>query len=138
MFCIAAQPFGGLRTYTSGTWSGIDGLRADAYRTACAGSQLCVATGFSGALYDYDGQSWTNDDTVSSGVFTSATCASPTFCAGILWDGVAYMFNGVTWGLDFDEVSLDEQEDGSLISCPTTSMCIEMGEDGGIASLGRA
>lgn len=137
-FCVAAQPFGGLRTFNGSSWSGSNGLADNATRVSCLTTQLCVAAGFAGSLYDFDGHGWSAESSVNDGLFTGTTCASTTFCAAMLYNGVLYSFNGVTWGLDFDQVSLGEQQTGSLVSCPTTAMCVEMGQDGGVASVGRA
>lgn len=115
-------------TYSNGEWSGPDpgpttpdGSPISA--VSCASASFCMAVdGFQDAFAYNDG-SWGALQEIASGGPSALTCLSANFCAGV-GDSGASIYTGVWRSSGAIIPSL------SSISCPTTSWCVALGNNG--------
>ncbi len=133
-FCQAVDTIGQAFTYAgpSAGWSqrsiAPSGQALNA--VSCASRTACVAVGAGGAVYSYDGTSWTGPATVDSGHdMVSVSCPSAGFCMAVDSAGDAVQFSAGHWNAQ----SLGFT--AAAVSCPAVGTCLAVG-GGGVATYG--
>jgi len=133
-FCLAVDTIGQAFTYAgpSAGWSqrtvAASGQALNA--VSCAARTDCVAVGAGGAVYTFNGASWSGPATVDSGHdLVAVSCPSTGFCMAVDAVGHAVQFSAGHWAtqpLGFT---------ATAVSCPAVGTCLAAGS-AGIATYG--
>jgi len=133
-FCMATDYLADAALRFNGTsWSAPltleSSVRPDApqlYTLSCSSTTFCVAIDEYGAMFTYNGKSWTRSAAQAMVYATGLSCASPTFCAAITADSAA-IYNGKGWSAP---VAFAPEYTLGSVSCPAPSFCLAVDSTG--------
>jgi hypothetical protein len=122
---------------------------------SCPTTTFCMAVGDNGTDATFNGSTWTtgslvtdtgntgNSGNTGSGgnaSLSTVSCASPTFCAAVDANGVAYTWGGSSWstGTTLSVSNNNSNSSTTVVSCPVAGTCIAGNNNGGVATLANS
>jgi hypothetical protein len=132
-FCVAVAGAGYAISWNGKQWS--KPTFADVSTMSCANSKFCVALTLDAALSVWNGLRWSSpvnlDPNDPNSAPSAVSCASPTFCGAVGYDGS--IWNGHGWS---SPTAIADFEGLSALSCPSNGFCMAIDKDGN-AVVGR-
>ena len=101
---------------------------------SCASTTFCAFAGSTNGPTSYasffDGRGWTRPAKISprAAAVIDVSCASPTFCMAITWDGSVFTYDGHGWSAS--AVLTTYQVGLAAVSCASASFCVVVGGQG--------
>jgi hypothetical protein len=95
---------------------------------SCASPTNCVAVSSSGAVFTYDGTTWSADPVDSGHDLVSVSCPNAVFCMAVDSSGLAAEFAGHQWTL------YPIEPGAAAVSCPSKGTCLASYDSGAVAS----
>ncbi len=134
-FCVAVDMSGNAFTFNGTSWSTADPVAGSSnppvqlFSVSCVSTSFCMASaGNNGAVYTFDGSTWTSSSSFTTNRIDSLSCTSTTFCMAVDSSGNAGSFNGASWGggkqIATDVVPITD------VSCVGSSFCVASVNDG--------
>ncbi len=138
-FCAVVGSGGWGQTYNGTSWGApvnIDPSSNPSGHTltaiSCPSASFCAAVDQAGNAVTFDGTSWSAPAAVDTtrNALTAVSCTSASFCVAGDGGGNGFSYNGGTWSGPVVVNHVSNSEDIGGMSCPSSSFCISVGENG--------
>ncbi len=149
-FCAAVTVRGRALTYDGTRWSSPAALEPAAVvnfdrirrvpalgAVSCAAPTFCAAVDPAGAVFTYDGSTWSAPRPVDpqaqsdSNGMTSISCPTTRFCVAVDDSGHAFAYDGTTWS---DASAVDPIVGLATVSCGDPTFCVALNDLGQAAT----
>jgi hypothetical protein len=99
---------------------------------SCPSASFCAAVDQAGNAVTFNGTSWSSPVAVDAtrNALTAVSCTSASFCVAGDGGGNGFSYDGSTWSGPVVVNHVSNSEDIGGMSCPSSSFCIAVGENG--------